>query len=289
MEDKQRQVLQKYIDIDAYPIDAPGSGPWGELVARVKGELDDDGVSVLRGFIRPSWLDRLRQEGEAVAGAAYYKVDTVNAYNLPLDAPLPDDHPAKITMQRENAFVARDLIPEGAIIHELYECAGLSAFIAACVGKDQLYHLADPLAGLCLNVLRPGCAHPWHFDINEFTVSMLTKTPDAGGEFLYCPDIRSPSGENFAAVRSVLTGDAGGLAKVIDLQPGDLQLFKGRFSLHHVAPVEGANERHSAIFAYTSEPGVVGTPERTRQLFGRVLPAHEAAASQKIRADELLD
>lgn len=289
MKDKQRLVLQKYIDIEAYPLDKPGSDAWDGLVARVKAELADDGVSVLRGFVRPEWLSRLRAEGEAVAPDAYYQVDTVNAYNLPLDAPLGADHPAKITMQRENAFVARDLIPQEAIIHQLYACDELTAFIAACVGKAALHHLADPLAGLCLNVLRPGCAHPWHFDINEFTVSMLTKAPDAGGAFCYCPDIRSPSDENLSAVRSVLTGDASGLARQIDLQPGDLQLFKGRFSLHHVTPVGGDNERHSAIFAYTTEPGVVSTPERTKQLFGRVLPAHEKAASRKIRADELLD
>lgn len=289
MEDQQGQVLRKYIDIATYPLNQLNGERMARLVGSIQADLAKDGVSVLRGFIRPEWLGQLEREGEAAAPGAYYQVDTVNAYNLPLDAPLAADHPAKITMQRENAFVARDLIPQEAIIHQLYESRALSDFLAACFGYDALYQLEDPLAGLCLNVLRPGCAHPWHFDINEFTVSMLTKAPEAGGEFLYCPDIRSPTDENLASVRSVLTGDADGLAKKILLQPGDLQLFKGRFSLHHVAPVCGNGERHSAIFAYTREPGVVGTPARTKQLFGRVLPAHEAAAAAKVRADELLD
>ncbi|SLJ82245.1 Uncharacterised protein [Mycobacteroides abscessus subsp. abscessus] len=74
----------------------------------------------------------------------------------------------------------------------------------------------------------------------------------------------------------------------LELRPGDLQLFQGRFSLHRVTPVSGVTQRHSAIFAYTDRPGVIGTVERTRQLFGRVLPDHLAAA-EAVRGDRLLD
>jgi hypothetical protein len=56
-----------------------------------------------------------------------------------------------------------------------------------------------------------------------------------------------------------------------------------------VSAVEGTTPRHSAIFAYSRTPGVIGAVERTRQLFGRVLPAHLAAAGQHVRTDELLD
>jgi len=47
--------------------------------------------------------------------------------------------------------------------------------------------------------------------------------------------------------------------------------------------------RHSAIFAYSERPGVIGSPARTRQLFGRVTPAHLAAAARTVRVDELMD
>ena len=64
------------------------------------------------------------------------------------------------------------------------------------------------------------------------------------------------------------------------LRPGDLQLFKGRYSLHRVSTVHGRpTARHTAIFAYSERPGVVGSVARTRQLFGRVLPEHLAAAA----------
>ena len=76
------------------------------------------------------------------------------------------------------------------------------------------------------------------------------------------------------------------------LRPGDLQLFTGRYSLHRVTEVEGTRSRHTAIFAYSERPGVIGTPERTRQLFGRVTPAHgtdaDGSGDGPVRVDGLL-
>jgi hypothetical protein len=152
------------------------------------------------------------------------------------------------------------------------------------------------LAGLCVNVLPPGRGHPWHFDTNEFAVSLLTQPAEAGGVFEFCPGIRSPEDENLAGVRAVLEGEAGeatdaadGTVRRLALRPGDLQLFRGRFSLHRVTTVEGTTPRHTAILSYSERPGVVGSVERTRQLFGRVLPEHLAAAGHAVRGDRLLD
>jgi hypothetical protein len=185
--------------------------------------------------------------------------------------------------------VARDRIGEDFIIHRLYSSELFRRFIASCFELPLLCELADPLAGLCLNVVTPGMEHPWHFDTNEFTVSMLTQEPQAGGVFEYCPNIRSAQAENFADVRAVLTGHGDHLIRRLSLRSGDLQLFKGRYSLHRVTPVQGETARHSAIFAYSERPGVVGNVARTKQLFGRVLPQHIAAEGRAVRVDQLLD
>ncbi len=73
---------------------------------------------------------------------------------------------------------------------------------------------------------------------------------------------------------------------VLELQPGDLQLFRGRYSLHRVAPLKGARRRYVAILSYVEEPGMVGAPERTKQLYGRTLPIHHERAGQ--RADDFI-
>ncbi|WP_298183391.1 arpA protein [Saccharomonospora sp.] len=279
---------EQVVDTDRYPISAPETPAWWEAVERVRQDLERDGCSVLPDFVRGFRHDELRREGSDIAPHAHYDVEVVNAYNISTDTALPEGHPAHITMQRRNAFVARDHIPARSIIHQLYTDPNFQRFLAACFGLPEIYELADPLAGLVLNVVRPGMDHPWHFDTNEFAVTLLTQAPESGGVFEYCPGIRSENAENFADVRSVLTRAGDHLIRRLSLRTGDLQLFKGRFALHRVTPVEGPTERHTAIFAYSARPGVVGSVARTRQLFGRVTPEH-LAERQAVRGDRLLD
>ncbi len=274
------------VDTERYPLTDPGSAAWREIVERTRADLAEAGCSVLADFVRPELREVLRTECAELEPHAYTKIEKVNAYNTAIGEPLPADHPGRTIMERGNAFVARDRIPASSIIDRLYTSPLFQRFVADCFGLPELHELADPLAGLTLNVIAPGRAHPWHFDTNAYTVSMLTQVPDAGGTFEFCPDIRSTVDENFPAVRAVLAGDTR-LVRRLELRPGDLQLFKGRFALHRVSTVEGAIARHSAIFAYSERPGVIGSAERTRQLFGRILPAHVTGST--VRGDELLD
>ena len=98
--------------------------------------------------------------------------------------------------------------------------------------------------------------------------------------------MRTAVDENFDDVQAVLDNRHDGI-ETLELGEGDLQIFKGRYSLHRVRPVKGARKRYVAIFSFVEEPGMVGSPERTRQLYGRVLPIHLERAGQ--RADTLVD
>ena len=73
----------------------------------------------------------------------------------------------------------------------------------------------------------------------------------------------------------------------IELQPGDLQIFFGRNSIHRVAPLIGKKPRYVAIFSYVGEPGMIGSPERTKQLYGKTLPIHHSQSI--LRKDGLID
>ncbi|MGH3311190.1 MAG: HalD/BesD family halogenase [Streptomyces sp.] len=282
-------TLDQVVDTARYPLSQPGSAEGRALVSRARRELAAVGCTVLPDFIRPSLQDVLRQECSAIAPRAHFDVATVNVYNMAADPDLPADHPGRTSFERGNAFVARDRIPADALISRLYSDEVFQRFIADCFELTRLHELADPLSGLVLNVVAPGLEHPWHFDTNEFTVSMLTQEAQDGGIFEYCPNIRSAHDENFGDVRDVLDGQGERLTRRLPLRPGDLQLFKGRYSLHRVSPVRGDVARHSAIFAYSERPGVIGSVARTRQLFGRVEPEHLAAAGRAVRGDRLLD
>jgi hypothetical protein len=289
MSHMENRLVAEVINTGRYPLTQPLSPEWKRVVAQTKHDLDSIGCCVLSDFIRPERCIALQAESSQLAPFAYYRAETVNAYNTDVTAPWPHDHPGRITMERGNAFVPRDCIPPNTLIHRLYTSSIFQTFIAHCFELEQIHELADPLAALCVNVVSPGREHPWHFDTNEFTVSLLTQEQEDGGFFEYCHNIRSSNSENFEQVDAVLAGRGSHLVRRLWLRPGDLQLFKGRYSLHRVSPVTGGRARHSAIFAYTERPGVIGSVSRTRQLFGRVLPQHLAAADEQVRVDRLLD
>jgi len=282
-------ALDEVIDTARYPLTDPGGAGYPAVVARARRDLASAGCTVLPDFVRPDLRDVLRAECAAIAHRAHFETETVNVYNIAVDTELPPEHPGRRTFRRGNAFVARDRIPTDALISRLYQAPEFQRFVADCFGLPRLYELADPLSALVLNVVSPGLAHPWHFDTNEFTVSMLTQAADEGGTFEYCPNIRSAHDEHFADVRAVLDGHGGSRVRRLGLRPGDLQLFRGRYSLHRVSPVRGGTARHSAILAYSERPGVIGSVARTRQLFGRVRPEHLAAEARSVRGDGLLD
>jgi hypothetical protein len=98
--------------------------------------------------------------------------------------------------------------------------------------------------------------------------------------------VRSTTEENYGQVEKVLNGDQT-LIKTVRLEPGDLQIFKGRYSLHRVAPLFGKTKRYVAIFSYVSEAGMVSSPQRAKELYGRVLPIHLERAG--LRSDALID
>lgn len=278
--------VEQVVDTDRYPLHEPDGSAWADVVERARADLRAEGATVLRDVVRRGLRDRLRAEGDAVAPHAHTATARVNVYNTDPDPTLPPDHPARVALTRRNAFVARDRIPTHHLIQRLYEHPGFRRLLADCFELPDVHPLADPYAGLTLNVVAPGDDHPWHFDTNEIAVSLLTRASEAGGSFEYCPGIRAPGAENLGTVKAVLDGDRAPV-RDLTLRPGDLQLFRGRYALHRVTPVAGATPRHTAIFAYSDRPGVVGSPTRTRQLFGRVDPVHLGGTS--VRSDTLLD
>jgi len=280
------------IDTQRYPVQARDSRAYAALLERCRAQIEASGCVVLPGFVRPVTIQRMIDETRALAPRAHFNDTHTNPYNSADDPALPAGHPKRLFQDRSNGFVAGDRIGEATCIRRLYHDPDLQAFLADVLGVKRVHEYADPLAGLVVNVLRPGCQHPWHFDTNEFVVSMMTQQPEAGGRFEFCPGIRSPEDERYDAVREVVQGDRSRV-RVLDLRPGDLQIFFGRYALHRVTRPEGSKERHTLILGYAREPGLVGRAERTRKLFGRLAPVHERQARlarlAPSRADTLSD
>ncbi len=170
-------------------------------------------------------------------------------------------------------------------MRQIHDFPAFDPFIKACLHQHDVYRYADPLADVIVNIAHAGDGFPWHFDTNNFTIKLAIQLADEGGLFEYAPNIRQ-DGENFEAVKAVLDG-VSDQVKSLALEPGDLQLFKGRYSRHRVSPLKGPTPRYVAILSYVEQPDMVGTPERVKQLYGRVLPIHLERAG--LRGDTYLD
>lgn len=266
------------VDTERFPLRDPSSATYRRRVEEAREGLARDGCCVLRGLIRPEALAALTEETTGLAPEAHFTSSRATVYGNTPDPDMPEGDPRRVEVQRDNGFVAGDLIPDRARIRQLYHDDDFRRFVGDCLGFDEVHEFGDPLAQLVVNVLKPGTGHGWHFDSNEFIVTLLTQPPDEGGSFDYCPQIRQTGSENYDAVGAVLEGDET-QARSLDLRAGDLQIFFGRYSLHRVSTVRGTRNRHTVIFAYARERGRVGNPEKTRQIFGRVTDGHTGSAT----------
>lgn len=275
------------IDYARYPISTPGPER-GAVMAKVRLALKQRGCAVLKGFLTPRGVAAAVAEAERVADHGHRSYSRTNAYFTTDDPSLPEEDPRRQFFERSNAFVPADHFAADGTLRTIFDSPGFDDFIRDCLEEpaDRFFRYADPLADVIVNAAEAGNGFPWHFDTNNFTVTLALQNAERGGAFEYAPMIRSREDENFAEVSRVLGGTSDKVV-TLNLEPGDLQLFKGRYSLHRVAPLEGDTRRYVAIFSYVEAPGMVGSVERTRQLYGRTLPIHHERAGQ--RADSLID
>ena len=273
------------VDVERYPIHL--DGPLRDaLLGEVRAALDDGGCAVLKGFVRSAALPALVEECDRVQAFGHRNFNRTNPYFTQDHPHLPDRHPLRRFYDRSNAFVPADHFGPESGIRAIYEWPAFAPFIQAALRETAFYRYADPLADVIVNLAEEGNGFPWHFDTNNYTVTLAIQNAERGGDFEYSPGLRTPTDENYAGVERVLDGDPS-LVRRLVLEPGDLQIFRGRYSLHRVTPLQGSRRRYVAIYSFAERPDMVGSPERTRQLYGRVLPEHVERAGR--REDALVD
>jgi len=266
--------LESIIDLNKYPIHELNSSTIKRLIKRCKEELKHFSCCTIPGFVLTKSIKTMLSEVEKKLGEVYWSEEKINPYlNSKDEISLPKNNPKRIFAHRNNGYLNSDLFDKNSELKFLYERQELLNFVSACVGISPLYRWADPLACHAYNMMKPNGILPWHFDSCEFTLSILIQKPENGGVFEYCPNIREPGNENFDEIKKVLDGDRKRVRQ-LKLEPGDLQIFKGRFTLHRVTKVEGKLSRYLAIPAYVLDPWRVNTPEHSRAVYGKVLPIH---------------
>lgn len=269
-------ALDAIVDLEAYPIHRLGSSARAELVATTRAQMDSVGCCRLSDFVRPEAIAMMLEEATQLHPQTFWAEQQHNPYASPGDASLADSHPRNVMQDRMSGFINSDLLPATSLLNQIYNSNVMTHFVWDSLGSDRpIYQWADPLGRNPYGVMETDHYFPWHFDGNEFTVSILVQRPESGGVFEYVPDIRVPNNENYERVQYVLEGGREGVHE-LDLMPGDLQLFKGRFSLHRVTRIVGPTTRYIALPTYVFDPWRMNRPHHAIHYYGRATDAHYA-------------
>ncbi|MEX0338435.1 MAG: 2OG-Fe(II) oxygenase [Arenibacterium sp.] len=259
--------MRDLVNLHDYPLDQPGSAAWIALVDDCKAMLAKDGLFNLPGFVRKDALrDAVAELKLILDQDAFTHARDHNIY-FKKDIPgLPADHPALTRFETSNQTICADQMGQAAVIR-LYEWPHFSQFLAAVMEKPALFTMQDPLARVNVMSYAEGQALNWHFDRSEFTTTLLLQSPLVGGAFEYDQDLRSETDPNYDGVADLLEGRR--TPSRITLDPGTLNIFKGKNTAHRVTPVAGDQERIIAVFSYYDRPGVTFSAEERLGFYGR--------------------
>jgi len=278
--------MKEIINLETYPINNTGSIKYRELINYTRKQLNEDGCCVLSNFIKSDSIQRMKDEVDKKLSKIYFTNDKHNPYFTKDDKMLPENHPKRIFSVRQSGYLNSDSLEKDSDLNKFYDLEEMLKFVSDSLEVFPLYKWADPLGKNPYSVMHTDHYFPWHFDGNEFTLSILVQKAEKGGLFEYAPNIRSKDNENFEEVTKVLKGDRKKV-KSLDLKPGDLQIFKGRFSMHRVTKIEDKTSRYIALPCYVKDPLKINKPEHSKQVYGKALPIH--FERKNIQGDGLID
>ena len=264
------------IDLTRYPLDRLESAEGQDFIARCRRTFEDNGVCLLKGFLVPEALQEMTVEAASVAPEAFYCHKQHTAFLGPADESLPADHPRRHMEDTYVGSVASDLLPPEGPLITLYRWPPLLEFLAGIIALPRLYHFADPLGAVSVNVFQAGGQHGWHFDEASFSVTLMLQTAETGGLYEYIPGLRQGDVEDTEALAKILAGGRQGVI-TMDFQPGDFLVFAGRDALHRVTTVEGDRLRLVPVLSFSARPDDSNSPEVRELFWGRSGPPGESA------------
>jgi len=261
-------LIANVVDLDKYPLGTPGSADWNTLVNNCRNDLNEKGMFELPGFLKADVLQSAatviqeRMEHESVEIRREH-----NIYFLDKVEGLSHDHPALKKIMTVNHTLCADQLT-GTPLLDVYEWPNFRIFIAATMNLPILHLMEDELARVNVLSYRSGEALNWHFDRSEFTITMLLQRAEQDGIFEYRRELRTDLDPNYDGVGKLVAGKDPEVISV-DIEPGALNVFRGRNTAHRVTTVNGDKERMVAVFSLYEQPGVRFTESENMGFYRR--------------------
>ena len=258
------QSLQSIVNLQSHPLPDPS------YQQQCKSELDAHGVLLMPDFLTGSAIDSILVDGDSNRDLAYFTASDHNVYLAPTDPDFADDHPRNRCITSSKGCITTDQIPATSDLRPLYDSDVFRQFLCKVLNEKQLHEYADPLSSINLHYASEGQELGWHFDNSSFAITLLIRRPLDGAHFEYVKNARdADAGDmNYDGVKKILNGDVP--VERLNMNAGDLVLFRGRNSIHRVTPTIGDITRMLVVLAYNTEPGVSLSESARMTFYGRL-------------------
>ena len=254
---------ENIINLEQHPIQE------SDYSKSCKDQLDVAGALVMKKFLTHETVKSLQAEAREVRPLAYFCHQKHNAYLLDPDPDFPAEHIRNLEQVSDKGCITHDQVPENSLLRTLYEWPDFRKFLKRVLG-EPVFPYADTLSSININYYEQGQQLGWHFDNASFAVTLMLQSPGQGGEFEYREKVRnSEKGDSaFADTEAVIKGKL--KPKTLAMGDDALVLFRGRNSLHRVAPVASEHARILVTLNFNTEPGIMLSELARMAFFGRI-------------------
>lgn len=232
-------------------------------------ELKEKGILIFDNFLSDSSIKALQEEASRLKPKAFQSSASYNLYVMPEDPSFPKDSPRNRLFKTTKKCIPDDLVPDCSYLKTIYRSKTFRDFMCNVVGANELYPYGDNLSSINYNYYDEGDALEWHFDNSDFTITLLVKKCDKGGDYEYFTNMRydKNGNEDYEMARQCIEGEIKPQRQSVS--EGSLMIFKGSQSLHRVTDVE-EGERVLVTFNYNQKPGVPLSEKSRMTFFGRL-------------------
>ena len=254
---------ENIINLEQHPIQE------SDYSKSCKDQLDSTGALVMEDFLNSDTVEFLQNEAREVRPLAYFCHQNHNAYLLDPDTDFPAEHIRNLEQVSDKGCITHDQVPENSLLRTLYEWPDFRNFLKQVLG-EPVFPYADTLSSININYYEQGQQLGWHFDNASFAVTLMLQSPGQGGEFEYREMVRNCEKDDsaFADTEAVIKGKL--QPKTLAIGDGSLVLFRGRNSLHRVAPVVSEHARILVTLNFNTEPGIMLSELARMAFFGRI-------------------
>jgi len=254
---------ENIINLEQHPIQE------SDYSKSCKDQLDSTGALVMEDFLNSDTVESLQAEAREVRLLAYFCHQNHNAYLLDTDPDFPQEHIRNLEQVSDKGCITHDQVPENSLLRTLYEWPDFRNFLKQVLG-EPVFPYADTLSSININYYEQGQQLGWHFDNASFAVTLMLQSPGQGGEFEYREMVRNceKNDSAFADTEAVIKGKL--QPKTLAMGDGALVLFRGRNSLHRVAPVVSEHARILVTLNFNTEPGIMLSELARMAFFGRL-------------------